>query len=44
MTITSEPGLQSHFDETIDRDRRIEPRDWVPAALRRVHAARGASD
>jgi ring-1,2-phenylacetyl-CoA epoxidase subunit PaaA len=34
MTITSEPDLQSHFDETIDHDRRIEPRDWVPGAYR----------
>jgi len=23
-------GLEAHFDETIARDRRIEPRDWMP--------------
>ena len=23
-------GLGAHFDETIARDRRIEPRDWMP--------------
>ena len=34
MTVTSEPGLQEHFDETIDRERRIEPRDWMPDAYR----------
>jgi ring-1,2-phenylacetyl-CoA epoxidase subunit PaaA len=26
--------LQAHFDETIARDRRIEPRDWMPDAYR----------
>ncbi|HWG14649.1 MAG TPA: 1,2-phenylacetyl-CoA epoxidase subunit PaaA [Streptosporangiaceae bacterium] len=37
MTITTEPdlpALQTHFDETIGRDRRIEPRDWMPEAYR----------
>jgi ring-1,2-phenylacetyl-CoA epoxidase subunit PaaA len=29
-----EPALQSHFDETIAHDRRIEPRDWMPDAYR----------
>ncbi len=29
------PGeLQAHFDETIGRGRRIEPRDWMPDAYR----------
>jgi ring-1,2-phenylacetyl-CoA epoxidase subunit PaaA len=26
--------LQRHFDETVARDRRIEPRDWMPDAYR----------
>jgi len=26
--------LQAHFDETISRERRIEPRDWVPEKYR----------
>ena len=33
MTITSqaaEPDVQAHFDETIARTSRIEPRDWMP--------------
>jgi len=37
MTALSEEmtdGLQAHFDETIERGRRIEPRDWVPDAYR----------
>jgi ring-1,2-phenylacetyl-CoA epoxidase subunit PaaA len=28
--------LQEHFDETIARDRRIEPRDWMPEAYRKT--------
>ncbi len=28
--------LQSHFDETIAHDRRIEPRDWMPDEYRRT--------
>ena len=27
-------GLQAHFDQTLDRGRRIEPRDWMPDAYR----------
>jgi len=27
-------GLEAHFEETIDRERRIEPRDWMPDAYR----------
>ena len=27
-------GLEAHFDETIARDRRIEPRDWMPDRYR----------
>jgi ring-1,2-phenylacetyl-CoA epoxidase subunit PaaA len=37
MTITSqaaEPDVQAHFDATIARPRRIEPRDWMPDAYR----------
>src|ERR1700678_675437 len=37
MTALSEEmtdDLQAHFDETIDRGRRIEPRDWMPDAYR----------
>jgi ring-1,2-phenylacetyl-CoA epoxidase subunit PaaA len=26
--------LEQHFDETIEHDRRIEPRDWMPDAYR----------
>jgi len=33
MTI-SDLDLQAHFDATIGRDRRIEPRDWMPEAYR----------
>src|SRR3984957_12986678 len=28
--------LERHFEETIARDRRIEPRDWMPAAYRKT--------
>ncbi|MBE7189974.1 MAG: phenylacetate-CoA oxygenase subunit PaaI, partial [Jatrophihabitans endophyticus] len=28
--------LQQHFDGTIEHDRRIEPRDWMPEAYRRT--------
>jgi ring-1,2-phenylacetyl-CoA epoxidase subunit PaaA len=34
MTITSEPDLRAHFDQTVSRDRRIEPRDWMPDKYR----------
>ena len=34
MTITSEPDLRAHFDQTVARDRRIEPRDWMPDKYR----------
>jgi ring-1,2-phenylacetyl-CoA epoxidase subunit PaaA len=37
MTITSqaaEPDVQAHFDATIARPSRIEPRDWMPDAYR----------
>ena len=30
------PELQQHFDATIARDRRIEPRDWMPAGYRKT--------
>src|SRR5487761_1798015 len=30
------PELQQHFDATIARDRRIEPRDWMPAGGRKA--------
>ncbi len=29
-------GLERHFEETIARDRRIEPRDWMPDAYRKT--------
>ena len=28
--------LEQHFDETIEHDRRIEPRDWMPDAYRKT--------
>ena len=28
--------LQEHFDRTIERDKRIEPRDWMPDAYRKT--------
>ena len=34
MTVTAEPDLRAYFDETIARDRRIEPRDWMPDKYR----------
>jgi ring-1,2-phenylacetyl-CoA epoxidase subunit PaaA len=30
------PDLQQHFDATIDQDRRIEPRDWMPDGYRKT--------
>jgi ring-1,2-phenylacetyl-CoA epoxidase subunit PaaA len=43
MTITTQaarpggtPELQEHFDATIARDRRIEPRDWMPDGYRKT--------
>ncbi len=38
MTATAtapEDELQRHFDTTIEHDRRIEPRDWMPEAYRK---------
>ncbi len=29
-------ALERHFEETISRDRRIEPRDWMPDAYRKT--------
>ena len=29
------PALERQFDETVERDRRIEPRDWMPEAYRK---------
>jgi ring-1,2-phenylacetyl-CoA epoxidase subunit PaaA len=31
---TTELDLEQHFEHTIERDQRIEPRDWVPDAYR----------
>ncbi|MET9844051.1 1,2-phenylacetyl-CoA epoxidase subunit A, partial [Streptomyces ossamyceticus] len=31
-----EDALQEHFDATIARDQRIEPRDWMPEGYRRT--------
>jgi ring-1,2-phenylacetyl-CoA epoxidase subunit PaaA len=37
MTATlTEPELEAHFEHTIERDQRIEPRDWVPEGYRRT--------
>ena len=35
MTAVSEP-LQQHFDDTIAREHRIEPRDWMPDGYRKT--------
>jgi len=32
--MTTEQDLEAHFDATIARDRRIEPRDWMPSKYR----------
>ena len=29
-------ALQAHFDDTIARQHRIEPRDWMPDAYRKT--------
>lgn len=29
-------ALEAHFEQTIDHDRRIEPRDWMPEAYRKT--------
>ena len=34
MTIVAGNDLQEHFDQTIERDRRVEPRDWMPDKYR----------
>src|SRR5699024_2702236 len=31
-----EGTLQEYFDERIERDQRIEPRDWMPAGYRKT--------
>jgi ring-1,2-phenylacetyl-CoA epoxidase subunit PaaA len=37
MTATlDEQDLARHFDETIERDQRIEPRDWMPEGYRKT--------
>jgi ring-1,2-phenylacetyl-CoA epoxidase subunit PaaA len=40
VTVPAGPGgppeLQEHFDATISRDRRIEPRDWMPDGYRKT--------
>ncbi|RCW46995.1 ring-1,2-phenylacetyl-CoA epoxidase subunit PaaA [Halopolyspora algeriensis] len=37
MTATlSDEQLQQHFDATIERDQRIEPRDWMPEGYRKT--------
>src|SRR3981081_4427034 len=30
----AEQDLETHFQDTLDRDRRIEPRDWMPDKYR----------
>ncbi|QFU85831.1 1,2-phenylacetyl-CoA epoxidase subunit PaaA [Amycolatopsis sp. YIM 10] len=32
----SEADLQAHFERTIERDQRIEPRDWMPEGYRKT--------
>jgi len=32
----SETELQEHFDRTIEKDQRLEPRDWLPEAYRKT--------
>ncbi|MFL6051798.1 MAG: 1,2-phenylacetyl-CoA epoxidase subunit PaaA [Actinoallomurus sp.] len=34
MTAVAEEGLERHFQHTVERDQRIEPRDWMPDAYR----------
>jgi ring-1,2-phenylacetyl-CoA epoxidase subunit PaaA len=34
-TVLSEQDLERHFEHTIERDQRIEPRDWVPEGYRK---------
>ncbi|MCO6008593.1 1,2-phenylacetyl-CoA epoxidase subunit A [Actinoallomurus purpureus] len=34
MTAVAETDLARHFEHTIERDQRIEPRDWMPEAYR----------
>ena len=37
MTTTlSEQELEQHFERTIDKDQRIEPRDWLPEGYRKT--------
>jgi len=35
-TTAAEPELQAYFEETIARDARVEPRDWVPEGYRKT--------
>jgi ring-1,2-phenylacetyl-CoA epoxidase subunit PaaA len=34
--VAADPELQQRFDDTVARDARIEPRDWMPDAYRRT--------
>ena len=34
MPTADEQRLHEHFDATIDRDQRVEPRDWMPEGYR----------
>ncbi|TDP97051.1 1,2-phenylacetyl-CoA epoxidase subunit PaaA [Labedaea rhizosphaerae] len=36
MTATAEPDLERLFEHTIERDQRIEPRDWLPEGYRKT--------
>ncbi len=36
MSGTAEGELQRHFDDTIERDQRVEPRDWMPDGYRKT--------
>jgi ring-1,2-phenylacetyl-CoA epoxidase subunit PaaA len=33
---TTDPGLEDHFEATVARGQRIEPRDWMPDGYRRT--------
>ena len=49
VTTDHEQDLEAHFEDTIARDRRIEPRDWMPPKYRVEHgqadrAARALGD
>jgi ring-1,2-phenylacetyl-CoA epoxidase subunit PaaA len=38
MSTSTDPeaGLRTHFEQLVERDQRIEPRDWIPEAYRKT--------